>query len=424
MMDTYTLQQLLSEAKAYQQEGNWVQAGVVYGRILTNIPSHTSSAADRDIRLQSLAAQANLLMSQEKYHESFDFSEQYYVEANSYEHTVAALLSIANNAYRLGQYRRAIISCKEILHLARDCNDEPHKAKALALLGSVYANTDRLEEAIVYFKKAIAMFEKTNNVQLYANAWNRLGLAYQRRGKLDKAIHCHERYLNLLADLDEANVTSQMIALNNLGEDYLLLYHSKKATHYFQQGLALKEKATRMDVVSDLYRNQGVALCYEYQIKAGLDSLYQALRLCEQSGNVSLQVQAYYSLALAELEADNRAQAFYFAQKLQQFAEESAVRSQKARALYALGLYERQAGDENRAKQLWEEALFLAHETRQRYLRWQIHAELAHIATSPDLRDVHLRIAAKLIHQIADPLADEELRHTFLAAPPIQNILN
>ncbi|MEZ4643528.1 MAG: tetratricopeptide repeat protein [Chloroflexota bacterium] len=423
-MDTDTMQQLLSQAQARQEEGDWTQAVAIYGRILTCIPPYTRESKAIDVRLQALAAQTNLLTLQENYQQALDLSERFYAEATSDKHKLVALLRIANSASRTGYYPRAIVTCKEALRLARDHHDEMSKAKALTLLGSVYTSTDRLEDAIIYFKKSIALAEKLKDVPLQANVWNRLGLAYQRRGKLSKAIQCHERNLRLVASIGEDNVTLQMIALNNLGEDYLFLYHTQKAMQYFQQGLAMKDNSSRLDIISDLYRNQGMALCYEYQAKAGLESLYQALQLCEQSHNVNLQLQAYYSLALAELQADNREQAFHFAQKLQEFAERSSVRSQKAKALYALGLYERQMGDEEQAKQILEEALFLAHETRQRFLRWQIHAELAHIATTPGLRDVHLRLAAELIQEIAAPLEDEELRQIFLAAPPVQNVLN
>lgn len=423
-MDTQTLQQLLSQARDYQQQGDMVQAGVAYDRILTFTSACTQETAVADIRMQALAAQSRLLILQEKYQDGLDLSESYYEEARDYAHQLPALLDIATSASRAGYYRRAVAACKDALRLARDAHDESGKAKALALLGSVYAATDRLEEAITYFQKAIVLCEKLKDMALQANVWNRLGLAYQKRGKLDKAIHCHEQYLHLIEITSVDNPTLKMIALNNLGENYLLLYHTQKAMHYFQEGLSLKEQAVRVDIISDLYRNQGVTLCYQYQVKAGLDSLYQALALSEQSNNVNLQLQTYYSLALAELQADNREQAFRFAQRLQQFAEDSDVRSQKAKALYALGLCAQQAGDEERAKELWEEALFLAHETRQRFLRWQLHAELAHVATTPGLRDVHLRIAAELIHQIADPIEDEELRQVFLLSPMVQPVLH
>ena len=129
-------------------------------------------------------------------------------------------------------------------------------------------------------------------------------------------------------------------------------------------------------------------------------------------------------MTLAELQASNLDKARHFGKKLLALVDENDVRGHKSRALHALGLYHRQVGDLDKAKQMWEEALFLAHENRQRFLRWQLHGELAQIAATPGLRDVHLRIAREIIEQIAEPIENEELRQVFLIAPPVQAILS
>ena len=73
---------------------------------------------------------------------------------------------------------------------------------------------------------------------------------------------------------------------------------------------------------------------------------------------------------------------------------------------------------------MWQEALFLAHETEQRFLCWQLHVELAHIAPNPNLCTVHLNMAREIINQIATPIEDEELRRSFLQAPLVQAVFN
>ena len=88
-----------------------------------------------------------------------------------------------------------------------------------------------------------------------------------------------------------------------------------------------------------------------------------------------------------------------------------------------MGLCSKVEGDEITAQQLWQQAIFLGHETHRRPLLWRIHAEMAKVMPNEDLAQVHYRIAAEVIQQIAYPIEDEQLKAAFLNAPPIAAIL-
>jgi hypothetical protein len=75
------------------------------------------------------------------------------------------------------------------------------------------------------------------------------------------------------------------------------------------------------------------------------------------------------------------------------------------------------------AEQLWQQGLFLAHEANRRMLLWQLHGALSRISNNPALKDVHNRIAAEVIQQIAFPIEDENLKQTFLNAPAVRDVL-
>ncbi len=95
-----------------------------------------------------------------------------------------------------------------------------------------------------------------------------------------------------------------------------------------------------------------------------------------------------------------------------------------AEALHVLGLLKKERGDVLAAQGLWQEASFLAHETGRRMLLWRLHAELASLASNPQLASVHNRIAAEIIQQIAQPIEDVRLREQFLAARPVRDVLD
>jgi tetratricopeptide (TPR) repeat protein len=111
------------------------------------------------------------------------------------------------------------------------------------------------------------------------------------------------------------------------------------------------------------------------------------------------------------------------AHQLREQAIESDSRGHLARSLYALGLVAQAQADPNTAEELWQQALYMAHETERRMLLWQIHASLAEVARNESLAQVHYRIAGEVIHQIVEPIENERLRQVFLTAVPIQRIL-
>ncbi len=89
-----------------------------------------------------------------------------------------------------------------------------------------------------------------------------------------------------------------------------------------------------------------------------------------------------------------------------------------------MGLYHREKGELEEAQQVWQQALFLAHETGRRMLLWRIHAGLASVAPNKALANVHDRIASEIILQILDPIEDEALCQTFKNAPPVRAIFD
>jgi tetratricopeptide (TPR) repeat protein len=216
---------------------------------------------------------------------------------------------------------------------------------------------------------------------------------------------------------------SLVSALNNLGECHQLLFDLEQALIYHQEGLALAEEAHFRLIEADLCRNLGLDLSYLGRGEEGLVYLQRALAIAEEVKTLDIQLYSLYALALAEVKRNSLEIAYNYIQELQALAAESQTRGHEANALHALGLYHQRQGNVDAAEEVWQQALFVAHETGKRVLLWQLHAALADIAATPNLANAHRRIAAEVIQQIAEPLEDEALRQTFLTAPPVAAIL-
>ena len=197
----------------------------------------------------------------------------------------------------------------------------------------------------------------------------------------------------------------------------------EQARRYHTQALELANKKF-FPFTSDLYRNLGIELLALGQIDDGIAHLYQALAAAGESNEQDIELQVLYALALAEIDRGEYDIASGHLGLLFDMAEQVGAQGELAMAHYVSGLLARKWGSDREAEQAWQQALFLAHETGQRVLIWHIHAELANVASNPELAQVHCRIAAGVIHQIADPIEDASLRNRFLNHPKVKKILD
>jgi tetratricopeptide (TPR) repeat protein len=111
------------------------------------------------------------------------------------------------------------------------------------------------------------------------------------------------------------------------------------------------------------------------------------------------------------------------ADALREMAQVVQAAGHLAEAYHALGVCHQYLGETEKACQLWQQAVLIAHEASKQMLIWQIHAALAQIAPSPQLAIIHYRMAAEMIEQIIYPIEDRVLRRKFLEAEPVQSVL-
>jgi hypothetical protein len=163
-------------------------------------------------------------------------------------------------------------------------------------------------------------------------------------------------------------------------------------------------------------------LCYLGRVEEGLNYLHQALAISRELNHHDVELQSLYSLALVELDYGQPQNGGDYAQKMFEMAQSAGAKGYIAQAQHASGLFQMKQGSKFLAQQMWQEAMFLAHETNQRMLLWQLHEAMAGAAASPELAAVHYRIAAEIIEQIAYPIEDEGLKETFLNAPRVRSI--
>jgi tetratricopeptide (TPR) repeat protein len=347
--------------------------------------------------------------------------EQYLREADNGVHAVNARVSIASQCRRLGRYERALTVYNEALELSVSLNHILGRAQALAGIGGTYVMLGRTEEAAEKLSQATHLYEQAGDVPGQVRSLNEKGVAFGSSGQFDKAIEVFKISMKLAQQMNRQD--RYIITINNLGECYRHLYAFNQAIAHHEEALKLAEKGRLRYVEADIRRNLGLSMRELGRIDEALDYLRQALDICEETDNLDTKLHTWYGLSLTETLNGELELAAEHAQCLYDIADANHLKGHKARALYAQGFVAQHHGYPNSAEELWQRALFLAHETDRRTLLWHIHAGLAEVADNEGLELVHYRIAGEVLRQIAEPIEDNVLRETFLNAPAIKNIL-
>lgn len=417
-----TIEQQIDRARLATQDGRFWDAVEQYTEILASTDPQTSDLSHKNARLISLKERGDLLSELGEQVAALAAYEQYYLEAGSSQHAVEALVLIGNRSRGLGQYGRSLAACQEALDLATALNYTPGRAKALAAIGSTYLLQGGVNQAANYLNQANALFEQLNDIYGQVQSSNQMGIAHATTGHLYEAIQAFEKSLSLARTVNRRS--GLVSALNNLGECYQLLYATNKALECHREGLALAQQANFRLLEADLCRNLGLDLAQQQQWDESEALLQHAHGLAQEIRAPEICLHALYALARVAWQRGDANGEVYASKLLAATSEPGHSRWHRANGLHVSGLFRQMAGELSAAEEMWQQAIFLAHETENRMLLWQLHAALAQIAQLPTLTTVHNRIAAEVIQQIAEPFTDEVLRAQFLGAQAVTAVLH
>ncbi len=417
--------ELLKQAALAAERKEYWDAIGLNTDVLFHTDPHTQDLDEKEMRLTALRERGALFSALGEQEAALASYEQYYMEAGTSQHAVDALVFIGNQHTYMARPGRAMEAHREALQLAEALNYTAGRANAWGGTGMVNDHLGRLEEAVSNYQKSLALLEQVGNREEQARCWNRMGISHARLGELDKAINDFRESSQLILKIPTRDLTALQTglnALNNLGECYQNLFDMEQALTHHQEGFKLVKTMNLPSMENDLSRNLGVDLYYLGRIEEGITHLEHALQVSRDANTPDIELQSLYSLAIAEIQRGNVGVGQAYAQELIELAKARKTRGYQADGFHAIGLAHKELGEIEAAQQVWQQSLFLAHETGRRMLMWQVHAGLASVAPNNSLADVHNRIASEIILQILDPIEDETLCQTFLDAEPVRAI--
>lgn len=139
---------------------------------------------------------------------------------------------------RLDRIAEAGVDAEQALELAKQSGDSNLESSALGTLGYIRMNTDRFDEAVLWFQQALALSEQSKSVT--ARTLTNMGLCYVELGQPDKALQMFQRAETLAAESGDA--ADHQISLGRIGDWYQNRGNYQRALSYYEQALAITRR--------------------------------------------------------------------------------------------------------------------------------------------------------------------------------------
>ncbi|CAH1239490.1 KLC1 [Branchiostoma lanceolatum] len=177
------------------------------------------------------------------------FEEALTKDGNSTAEKLQLLNSIAGVSLRLGDYRKSINYCEQIIQIEESiCGQgtaDPYIAVSLEYLGIAWMELGEVRKAIIYFEQALqtarSIYGDNASTPYIAKSLNNLGIAWHKFQDYGKAIGYYEKSLQMRKSIYGQSTVHADIAnsLNSLGGVWGALGDHRKAISYCEQALQM-----------------------------------------------------------------------------------------------------------------------------------------------------------------------------------------
>ncbi len=167
-----------------------------------------------------------------------------------------AIRELSSVAFRLGHFDEALYLARLNLEHWQKANDQPQLGLAHNLMGNVYYEMRRFDDAIAAFEQGLAIHTATGNNRGRAESLNNIGVAKFILSDYPAARDAYEQSLAFRRSINDRRGIS--VNLNNLGMVEEQLGNWTKAAGLFLEALAIKrEIGDKWGIANTLYNLGG-----------------------------------------------------------------------------------------------------------------------------------------------------------------------
>ena len=149
----------------------------------------------------------------------------------------------------------------ELLHKSRAASYITGEIIALNLLGTYYRDQSKYRKSVELHLEALELSDKHNNIDgiMYSN--NMLGVVYRRMDDVEKGLEYHFKALKLaegLKDKTDFSTRNTAIAVNGIGNSYLIMQEWESARKQFRRSLDIEGSIENRLGLAINYQNIGI----------------------------------------------------------------------------------------------------------------------------------------------------------------------
>jgi len=211
------------------------------------------------------------------------------------------IMQQGNEAFSGGHYPKALRHYKQALEGVRE--DPNPLADLYGNIGNVYAVTGKIDEAVLWYQKAITILRQLEDYSRLGMTYVNVGNLYMDQGDREKALHFYKQGLLLLENSQERAALS--LLYGNLSRLYLQQSKALIALEYAEKAMVLATKLNRPKLIAEMFQKLAKAREGMGEIKAARASsesayaIYQNMR--DEMGCASA---LFHQVALYEKEGD------------------------------------------------------------------------------------------------------------------------
>ncbi len=182
-----------------------------------------------------------------------------------------------------GDYQQAIIYYKRSLAIFEQLGDLQGKGNQLGNLGHGYLSLGEYQQAKDYSQQALIIAEQIGDLQGEGKALGNLGIAYREMGEHQQAIAHYHQALAIFEQIGDIQDKGRRIG--NLGNVYRDIGEYQQAIGYYQQALNISTQIDDRAGVGRHWNNLGEAYECLKQYREALGCFLKALSIRESLGN-------------------------------------------------------------------------------------------------------------------------------------------
>lgn len=139
----------------------------------------------------------------------------------------------------------------------------------------------KMDSSIVYFQKALPLYEKAKAWGKVVNCYNKMAVNYRNNRELDKSFQNCTKALQITTKYLEENHEEKAITYDNFGHYYLQIPEYEKAETYFKKSLEIRQKIFSEDhhKIAISYKNLGDVSYYKGLYKIALNYFQKSLEI-------------------------------------------------------------------------------------------------------------------------------------------------